>query len=181
MNARNIARFFAAAALAIIMTGAASPLVAQDAPHVPDVVQQHLWPLVGNWRGEAKMTVGGTTTTFPYTHKSMKTAGGFGLQVIDGGTIPGMGAYTGTNLFGYDAGTGTLHLFTVDNVGDVHDHAGKWAGEKNVVLRYEGISEGKPMVEIITIDFDGPRQYSFKSVVTVGGEPYQTFEATMKR
>ena len=92
-----------------------------------------------------------------------------------------MGPYEGDNLFGYDRGRGQIHLFSVTNEPNTHDHKGRWTGPHTLELRYDGMLDGKKYVEVIPMTVVGANEYRFRSTVTLGGKLMQTFEGDMKR
>ena len=178
MNVRNLTTPCLAAGAALLMaTGAAR---AQDMPKpAPEI--QRITALAGTFDGEAAYTVGGKTTKFTLHHVNKVIAGGFGLATHEQADVPGMGRYEAENLFGWDAGRQMLHLFSVTSDPNTHDHAGQWTDARHATLRYEGLRDGKKLVEVIPMEVLGPDEYRFRSTVTVAGQPPEVFEATMKR
>jgi len=178
MNVRNLTTpCLAAAAALLLATGAAR---AQDMPKpAPEI--QRITALAGTFDGEAAYTVGGKTTKFTLHHVNKVIAGGFGLATHEQADVPGMGRYEAENLFGWDAGKGELHLYSVTNDPYTHDHAGRFTDEKHATLRYQGLRDGKKLVEVIPMEVLGPDEYRFRSTITVAGQPPEVFEATMKR
>jgi len=153
---------------------------AQQAPQPASEITR-ITALAGKFDGEAKFTVNGQTTTFTLHHTSRVIAGGFGLAVHEEADVPGMGHYEAENLLGWDAGKKQLHLLTVTNDPYTHDHAGRWTDATHVTLRYEGLQDGKKLVEVIPMVVPSADEYRFQSTMTVAGQPPQKFEATMKR
>ena len=153
---------------------------AQESPRPSDEIKR-ITALAGNFDGAASFTAGGKTTRFTLHHVNRVIAGGFGLAVHESADAPEMGHYEAENLLGWDAGRKLLHLFSVTSDPNTHDHAGPWRGATHVTLRYEGLRDGKRMVEVIPFEIVSPNEYRFRSTVTVPGQAPEVFEATMKR
>lgn len=181
MNTTLRHRSAAASALAaaLILAGAA-PARAQQAPK-PAAEIQRMTALAGSFEGEASYTINGKTVRFTLHHTNRVIAGGFGLQCHEEADVPEMGRYEAENLFGWDVGSGKLHLFTVTSDPNTHDHAGRWSDATHARLRYEGIQDGKKLVEDIPMEVVSPNEYRFTSTMRVGGQVAGVFQATMKR
>lgn len=151
---------------------------AQVAP-APEI--QRLAAIAGAFEGDASLTAGGKTLHFTLHHENHVIAGGFGLESIEQADVPGMGRYEAANLFGWDAGRRQLHLFTVSNDPNTHDHAGPWADATHATLRYEGVRDGKKLVEVLPFEIVNADEYRFRSTVTTAGGAPEVFVATMKR
>jgi len=153
---------------------------AQQAPQpAPEI--QRITALAGKFDGEASFTVDGKTTKFTLHHENRVIAGGFGLVTHEEADIPGLGHYEAEDLFGWDTGKKQLHLFSVTNDPCTHDHAGRWSDATHAILRYEGMREGKQLVEVIPMEIVGKDEYRFTSTTTVAGQKPERFDATMKR
>jgi hypothetical protein len=109
--------------------------------------------LLGTWHGKGTMKDGGKTVTVDATIECVETSGGAGVRCIDRFTgIPGLASYEETDLFGYDPGDGLVHMFTVTNGGETHDHKGGVSG--NVfALMFSGPQDGQLFSECLTITF----------------------------
>jgi hypothetical protein len=156
-----------------------SKFIAQQAPPLPDGVNK-LFAFIGNWEGEAKMTMDGKTSSQKVEHKIIKLPNGWGLQIMETGTSQGMTPYEAIDLFGYDPGEDQYHLYTISNYADTHDHKGHWI-DKTLDLQYEGLQDGKPMVEKLSITLDNPSSYHFNDNVTVDGKQIFTMECVMNK
>ena len=165
---------------ATVLFSAAGRTRAQEAPK-PSPEIQRITALAGTFDGEAAYTVGGKTTKFTLHHVNKVIAGGFGLAAHEEADVPGMGHYEAENLFGWDAGRRMLHLFSVTSDPNSHDHAGTWTDTRHATLRYEGLRDGKKLVEVIPMEIVSADEYRFRSTVTVAGQSPEVFEATMKR
>ncbi len=142
---------------------------------------QKLMPYVGSWAGEGTFTTEGQTMPIKVRHDWASISDGWGLQIHETVDMGEAGVYRSENFFGFDPGGMKLHLYTVSNMQDCHDHAGAWQDDRTFHLRYESTWEGKPLVEEITGTLDGPNQYSAQSTTTVGGKVRDVFALRMQR
>jgi hypothetical protein len=173
---------FVLALLALMFTlSLSSGLIAQEnAPAIPEQAKK-LQMFVGTWEGTGSMTMGDMKHDIKITHINEPIADGWGFKNTEINEMDGMKAYRGNSLFGYDAGGGKVHMYTVSNYGDCHDHAGNWTGENSLRLQYDGIQDGKPMTEVINITADSPTKYHFTGNVKVDGKQMSSLEGTMTK
>lgn len=82
------------------------------AQETPEAIRKLAF-LEGIWTGEASYVAGGQTTSFTMNITVTKIAGGLGYYATGADDIPGVGTYSESNLFGYDAGKDLVHLFSV--------------------------------------------------------------------
>jgi hypothetical protein len=153
---------------------------AQQAPK-PAAEVQRWTALAGKFDGEATLTIAGKTTRFVLHHENRVIADGFGLLAHEEADVPGMGRYVAENLVGWDTGRKQLHLLTVSNDPYTHDHAGTYRDASHLTLRYDGMSDGKKLVEILPIEIVSANEYKFRSTLTIAGEGPVVFTADMKR
>jgi hypothetical protein len=165
----------------LVLTLVTAGAHAQQATPRPAPEIQRMTALAGTFMGEAEYTAGGKTTKFTLHHDNRIVADGFGLATHETAEIPGLGHYEAQDLFGWDAGRGELHLYSVTNDPISHDHAGRFSDAHHATLRYEGVQDGKKLVEVIPMEILGPDEYRFRSTTTVAGEAPEVFVATMKR
>jgi hypothetical protein len=142
---------------------------------------QKLIPYVGSWEGDGTLTMDGKTTPVRVRHEWVAISDDWGVQIHETADLGEAGVYRSENFFGFDPGARKLHLFTVSNMQDCHDHAGVWRDNETLQLRWESTWEGKPLVEDLVATFDGPDRYTAQSTTTVGGKVRDVLEITMKR
>jgi len=135
----------------------------------------------GDWQGKAKMTMNGQTSEFSYTMSMKKDADGWGLQYHEHGAMKGAPAYNGFGALTYDLGEDMIHIFTCSNYGDVHDHKGKWNGDKSFTLKYNGTMEGKPMEETLSCTILDANSWRVDDRVSVGGQTTQEMEIVLHK
>jgi hypothetical protein len=153
----------------------------EEAPPIPDQVKK-LYIFEGNWQGQGTMTEAGQPPkNITVSHKTAIMPCKWGMLIDERMTLPGMTPYIASDMMGYDAGGDMVHLYTVSNYGDTHDHKGKWVDDKHLMLEYDGLYDGKPFVERLTITVLDSQSYSFTDSITVGGQLFQTGRASMKK
>lgn len=166
-----------ASVLALSHTDAADQ---SQAPAAPEAVAK-LAGYIGDWSGTGTMTEGGQTQNASVRHQWISISDGWGIQVHETSDMGEAGTYRCENILGFDPGGGKLHIYSVSNMGDCHDHVGGWKDDSTLAFRYEGITEGKPFVEDITMTLEGPNQYSMRGIRTVAGRQESDMRVTMHR
>ena len=147
---------------------------------VPEGVKK-LYIFLGNWQGKATMTENGQTQSFDYFMDMKTDADGWGILYHEKGLIPNATPYLGFGMLAFDQNDNSLHIFTVSNYGDVHDHKGNWTDDKHFTVVYKGSPEGKSMKEELTVEFMNADSWKFTDVVTVDGQNFQTLSAEMHK
>jgi hypothetical protein len=110
-----------------------------------------------------------------------QAAGGWSVACDETIRLPQMGVMRGHTLFGYEPGTRVLHIYTVNNMGEVRDLPGKWEDESTISYRYEGTQGGKPFVQEARIALTDAGTFDVDLTVTVGGQPMVAFDGTFHR
>lgn len=129
--------------------------------------------LVGNWKGTGTVTMGSDTAKIAGTWSCKRTSGKHGvLCTLKITGIPGIPVYEETDLFGYEPNSSTYHWAAVTNAGETHDHVAKaGAPDSNKVqFVYVGTQEGKPLKEVIDMEFLGSKKTA--DAITVRGETF---------
>jgi hypothetical protein len=171
----------AAILLFIILLAIAFAQRGGNGPTIPTQIQR-LYIFQGTWEGEANMIYQNQALPkFRLKHENSILEGKWGLYIRESADIPTLGRYYSANLLGYDSGGDKVHLYTVSNFGDTHDHAGNWVNDTTLVLEYRGLYEGKPMVERLPIIIPNSSTYSFADTVFVDDVPVNIFRATMTK
>ena len=97
-------------------------------------------------------------------------AGGWGVRSELRGEIEGLGPMLEDDLLGFDQASGLIHLYSLTNTGNVHDHTGRWREDGGMDLVYEGTQQGQPYREEIELRRDGERRFTIRAVEHVAGE-----------
>ncbi len=137
--------------------------------------------LVGTWELKGAVQIGKEKSDITGDYSCKSTSGGWGVSCalrIKG--IPGLETYEESDLWGVDPGDGRVHMFSVTNAGETHDHKGASTGS-TFVGRYQGMREGKAMTEDVQFAFSGRDVISVESVVTIPGQPSEKFSVSAKR
>ena len=128
--------------------------------------------LVGSWKGTGQMAMGKDKANVDLTLGCKRTSAKFGVEcqfTVKG--IPGVALYEETDLFGYEPGSDTYHWFSVTNAGETHDHVAKAGDFGKIQFAYNGTQEGKPMKEVIDLEFaKDARSFSFRTETFVAGQ-----------
>jgi hypothetical protein len=172
-------------AAAVVETPKASPAPAagNDAP-VPEKLRDgeyaKLGMLLGSWKGQGTLSMGGQDMAVRSTFECEVARGGIGLDCVHDGQIEGVGPLIEDALIGIDPATGDLHWYNINTMGEAHDHVGHWAGDSRIEWEVEGQADGKPMVETISMDIEG-NALSFRSETRVDGQQAALFVGTMEK
>jgi hypothetical protein len=141
------------------------------APGLPAEVQA-IHGLVGQWRGNGSAQFGPEQVKVQFSLACTLTSAGFGVQCktyFSG--LPGSATLEETDLFGFDPGRGKYHWFSVTNQGEAHDHVADVSKTDTLRFVYDGVQEGKPMQEVITLKVaENHRDLEFLTTVSVGGQ-----------
>jgi hypothetical protein len=140
-----------------------------------------LYIFLGNWKGKAMMTANGQTQSFDYFMDMKTDADGWGILYHEKGLIPNATPYIGFGTLGFDTNDNTVHIFTVSNYADIHDHVGTWTDNKHFTLVYNGMSEGKPLKEVLSAEIVSADTFKFTSVVSIDGQTAQTWNVEMHK
>ena len=84
-------------------------------------------------------------------------------------------------MIALDPNDNMLHIFTVSNYGDVHDHKGAWTDDKHFTLVYNGTMEGKAMKEELSVEITDANTWKFTDEVSLDGQVSQTLNAEMHK
>lgn len=149
----------------------------------PEPVKQ-LYRFIGDWHGKAIACMGKDTVRFPLTIRAEKTADGWGVLATARGDMGKMGTYHETDMFGWSPQSKLVHLFTVTNMGETHDHSGDWLKDEKTTLKltFTQPQEGREFKEEIMaiLHGDGNRMI-LRSLTMLNGEYQSSFEAEMQR
>lgn len=154
--------------------------LAQGAPPIPQKAKD-LQKLVGNWKGNATLTLpDNSKLPLQMTYECKSTSSGYGVSCKLNGTMPDGAKYESTDIWGYDAGDGLVHWFTVTSMGETHDH--KLAFDGNVLHgQFAGPKDGKVYVETIRFELTSDKKISIRSSVVVGGQQHEILEGVMTK
>lgn len=92
-----------------------------------------------------------------------------------------MGTISGINICGYDPNLKQIHLYSLDNTGTSHDHAGYWINNKHLFVEYQGVQDGKIYLEQINMIFNSPNEWTINLVGVQNGKVTQKVSGTFKK
>jgi hypothetical protein len=130
---------------------------------------QNLMKFIGRWESHATIASGDKTYKVIYWVTCRKTAGGNGIYMDEGFTIPETGNVKGADLAGYDPFDLKIKWFSVDNMGTTHQHVGEWVDSNHLFIEYDAARDGKQFVEKIDFIFKTPDVLDFKLIGTLDG------------
>ncbi len=156
-----------AAALANpLTTSSSSPSAGSKLPAELQTIRR----LIGDWRGSGSGKLGAESVSVRLTLSCTGAAGGFGVQCKTRFTgLPG-GSAEETDLFGFDPGQRKYHWFSVTSLGETHDHVAEMPAGDTLRFVYDGVTEGKPMQEVISLKISDDHHIEFQNTSTVGGQ-----------
>lgn len=105
---------------------------------------------------------------------------GWGLRSYLQAEIPEFGTFREIDMWGYDPGTETVHMFTVTNAGQAHDHLGKFRDDNTLLLTHRGKADGRQVAEDITLARISD-ELVYHNKEKIGGKVEVVFEGIFKR
>lgn len=142
---------------------------------------KYLLALHGNWESPVTITMGDKQQKATYYADFSKTADGNGILLKQQVDIPGVGKSIATDLAGVDPYDGKVHWYTVDNMGTTHEHIGSWSDPQHFSMMHTSIREGKPYMEIITIEVKNKDELFVKQINTSDGQVEAMIEGNFHR
>ena len=161
--------------------GYLSLAAAEEAAPAPSPEIGRIAALAGEWEGTGTLNLGGQIADARFHYRVEPFAQGFGVQVHETFDCSLTGHYEAENLVGFDPETRRMHIYSVDNFSETHDHAGRWVNEHTLELLHAGTVRGKRYVEHLTLTLVSPDAYTFAIDATLGGKFYESGVATMHR
>lgn len=154
-------------------------MVAEMFP-IPDGAKRLEW-FIGEWTLGGTLQMGADTFAISGDWSMTRAAGGWGVRSVLRGQVEGLGAMLEDDLLGFDQESGLIHLYSLTNTGNVHDHTGPWRDDGGLDLVYEGTQQGQPYREEIELRRDGEGRFTVRAVEHVGGEVASVMLAELTR
>lgn len=157
---------------------------AMPAPTMTPEGKKFLEMVVGNWSfKDGVMKMGDQEMKGLFTLKCEKAVMGWAVECKGtqdmGKSMPKI---EGLYVMAWDVVTNEGHMLEVESMGNVHDHVGKWADDKNITLTRNGKNlEGKEESDAVTLTFTSPREMMFKAEGKSGTTTNWTFMGTGKK
>lgn len=140
-----------------------------SAPAMPEAVT-NLNKLNGEWKANVSSTMGDKTVQFDYTVRCTPVAGGRGSYWEEYGIDPVMGELRSSDLLGYNQVDKKLHCYTVDNMGTTIDQICEWKSPDHLYIEYNGMMNGKPLINKMDLILKGDDEMSFTGTSVVEGK-----------
>ncbi len=137
--------------------------------------------LLGTWAINGTLAVEGTPLAITGNCEVAPAAGGWGLRVVFDADIDQLGAYHENDLFGFDAETGMVHLYSITNTAAVHDHPARWVTRDVMEFEYLGTQGGKPYREAGRMEFVTDERIQLESIEYIDGEVSSAMNVIMER
>jgi hypothetical protein len=145
----------------------------------PDQAKK-LAAFLGEWRVEGVLRAGDDQAAVSGRWRFEKAVDGWGVLGVMDTEIEGMGVFEESELIGFDAVDGKVHMFSMNKFA-IRDHVGGWTDENTLVVRYTGEDEGKLVTEDITVEFRPPSRMMGRVVEQADGGILITTDLTMDR
>jgi hypothetical protein len=163
---------------------AGAAAVAPAMPVLPPEGKKLLESMVGKWKSsDSVMTLGGQPMKGKVNMDCDKVVDGWGTLCkarFDFGKQ--MPVQLGTFLFAWSLGEGMAHMFEVSNMGDTHNHVGKWTDDKSITLVHDGKSaDGKVEKDTLSFTFNAPKQLAVSGNGVIGGAPAWSMTGTFTK
>jgi hypothetical protein len=149
-----------------------SLVFSQGQSPVPDEIKK-MEKYVGTFNGEGTFSFMGQTMKMSGTNTISMIANGRGLMIIENMEMKGMDNYIATDIMGVDPGTNKIHIYSVSNYGDAHDHVSTVVNDKSTEYLYEGVMEGKKYIEKIKFTSLNDTEYEINVKSSLDGKDMQ--------
>jgi hypothetical protein len=168
--------------LLTVITFARPAYAGEAAPtSIPPEAKKLVDPLAGKWSTNMTLTMAGhAPVKFKGTWDCRKIAGGAAVDCYLKVKVPGLGVMEETDVWAWDPESKSLHAFTVNNMGEVHDHKAAWKDDKTITFKHAATQGGKPVEEDFAMTFDAPKKMSFRFAVKAA-EGTTIFEGAASR
>lgn len=156
---------------------------APAAPTLPPEGKRWVESMVGKWKSsDLALQMGDQKMTGKATMACEKTAAGWGALCKSKWEVKGMPTQEASFLFAWSIPNGTAHMFEVSNMGDTHNHAGKWTDDKTITVVHNGKNlEGKEEVDSLTFTWVSAKEIQVKADGKSGAVTNWSIAATMKK
>ncbi|MBX7112529.1 MAG: hypothetical protein K1X87_11885 [Dehalococcoidia bacterium] len=154
-------------------------MVAEMFP-IPEGAKRLEW-FIGEWTIDGTLQMGEDTLPLTGGASILAAAGGWGLRSELVGQVQGLGTMRENDLFGFDQERGLLHMYSLTNTGNVHDHVGQWRDDGGFDLVYEGVQQGQPYREEMEVRRTGEAAFTIHDVEYVAGALASVMEVELTR
>ncbi|MDW7732921.1 MAG: hypothetical protein SCH66_10900 [Methanolobus sp.] len=140
-----------------------------------------LYSFLGDWNVEGSLTADEKTMKLEGTWNFSKAAGGWGMKSSNELEIESLGHYELDNLFGFDRETGELHIYSLTNMAETHDHKAAWSDERTLKGEYDGLKDGKRFREDFTLRMVSPEEVTIDYIEKVDDKLDSTMSIRLRK
>lgn len=84
-------------------------------------------------------------------------------------------------FFGFDKDTGQLHIYSITNMAETHDHTASWSDENTLKGGYDGLKDGKKFRENFVIKLVSPQEFTIDYIEKVDNQIDSTMNLRLKK
>ncbi|AAM03912.1 TPA: hypothetical protein HA338_11015 [Methanosarcina acetivorans] len=148
-------------------------------PIPPEIKRLHVF--LGDWNAEGTIKIGDNKLKLEGKWRFSTAAGGWGLKSANKFEVEELDTYELDNLFGFDRETGTLHIYSLTNMAETHDHTASWSDENTLKGGYEGLKDGKKFREDFTIKLVSPDEITIDYIEKVDDQIDSIMNVILKK
>jgi hypothetical protein len=143
-------------------------IISEMYPVPAEIKKLHVF--LGDWDVEGTIKTGDNMMRLEGKWSFRIAAGGWGLKSANKFEVEELGIYELDNLFGFDKETGKLHIYSITNMAETHDHTAAWSDRNTLKGGYDGLKDGKKFREDFTIKLVSPEEITIDYVEKVNGQ-----------
>jgi hypothetical protein len=155
------------------------PSISELYPVPAEIRKLHAF--LGDWDVTGTVTIQGDARKIKGRWLFSIAAGGWGLKSSNRLIVEELGDYELDNLFGYDKETGILHIYSITNMAETHDHRAVWSDVNVLKGAYDGLKDGKIFRENFVIKFISSEECTINYIEKVGGKIDSTMELRLEK
>lgn len=154
------------------------PTISEMYPIPAEIKKLHVF--LGDWLVEGVIKTGGSVMKLEGTWNFGMAAGGWGLKSANRFEVEELGTYELDNLFGFDKETGKLHIYSITNMAETHDHTASWSDGNTLKGGYDGLKDGKKFREDFIIKLVSPQEFTIDYIEKVDDQIDSTMNLRLK-
>lgn len=143
-------------------------IITEMYPIPSEIKKLHVF--LGNWNVEGIIKTGDKIMKLKGKWDFRTAAGGWGIKSSNKFEVEELGTYELDNLFGFDKETGKLHIYSLTNMAETHDHTASWSDKNTLKGGYEGLKDGKKFREDFVVRLVSPGEITIDYVEKVDGQ-----------
>ena len=147
--------------------------------HPPEAARK-LAVFIGQWKVEGTLRDGNAQAVISGVWRFEPAIDGWGVRGILKTDIEGMGAMNESELIGFDAVIGKVHMFSANRYA-IRDHVGDWIDDQQLRVRYQETIGDTEITEEITLRFSEPGRISAEVIERADGAVILTTHLTLTK